>query len=941
MGNMSERGQDSTNTQGVSLPEWTVPSEQKESSHLGKDAAQGAGTIGAEGLPGHELNRQHDDSNLRRSAEQQSEPQNTGDTSRSFPLAGGVTHRQTTDNPSITRATRVPEEEPTSHVGRNTALGTGVVGAGGLVAHELNRHHEDDGVPHRRTTDNPLTTQDTRTTQEGPTSHTGRNMALGSSAISAGSLAAHEFNRCREEDNTERTTLRSTESNAPSTGERALGSKDKGATSMVDEHAHGGQSHAYAGDPCPTDTTYLEEKDSRPMFTEGPHVTGTANRTDPHLHIPGEYPDPTPIEELSQPTFWQEEKHEATEPTTIGGVRETYRGEPRSTQELIDQSHQPSSEHHYCGDVALKGAGAATAGGLYASQHEHKPDSTPFASQQREAARVQPEAISTEQPPQPSIEHHHSRDAALIGGGAATSGGLYARQREGQPVIGPASATIGSYKSNIVNVLDQKVQPEPENMKSHGTSEPQKSGKREQAKGQHHYGRDATLTGGAGAAGLGSYEAGKHHQREATDIEGQQPIPTGESPYSSMKIDPRVDNKPSLHGSIGQHHGQDTAFAGGAGVAGYEAYKHRSGQQETAPMQPTHAQVDQLLPGKQNEPRQLEHRYGRDAVVAGGVRVAGYEAYTHHSGQHDTAVTLPTQAQVNQPTPQSYREPRQPECHYGQDAAVVGGTGAADYEGYRPGYEHAAPKQPSQAQASQPERHCGQDVAAVGGAGLAGYGTYETAKHYVQHRSTQPSAAMDDQRYDPTAQGAHDPKEASQHHYGRDATIAGGGVGLASARAYAASSHGNDQTRQPPMSQEFQQPTATSTHNRYDSVQDPNNKSHQQQQAQPNYHKRDAAASGAGAAAGVGFGYAYSQHEAEKAEKERLSQQKSQQQEFEKQQKEQQKDLEKQRKDQQKDLEHKQKEFEKEQAKEHKQHAKAAAAEDKHRNSVPNPYTVY
>jgi hypothetical protein len=223
---------------------------------------------------------------------------------------------------------------------------------------------------------------------------------------------------------------------------------------------------------------------------------------------------------------------------------------------------------------------------------------------------------------------------------------------------------------------------------------------------------------------------------------------------------------------------------------------------------------------------------------------------------------------------------------------------------------------------TQPEdkHHYGRDAAVVGGTGAAGYGAYEAAKGYDQHRSTQPSASMPEQRYDPTTTGTHDPSQTSQHHYGRDAALAGG----AGATGAGLMAHERNQPSQLPTSQqprglENKQPT---THQRYDpqQVQDPNQ----------HHDKRNAAAAaGLGAAAGAGGAYAYSNQQEKEAEKERLAQQKAHDKELEHQRKEQQKELERKQKEEQKAFEHKQKEIEKEHAKEKKHHDKVIAAEEK------------
>ena len=102
----------------------------------------------------------------------------------------------------------------------------------------------------------------------------------------------------------------------------------------------------------------------------------------------------------------------------------------------------------------------------------------------------------------------------------------------------------------------------------------------------HHYGRDAAL----GGAGVGAYEAEKHHRGHGTN---------GRSPEHD------------------HHYGRDAAL-GGAGVGGYEAEKHHRGHGTT---------------GKSPE---HDHHYGRDAAL-GGAGVGAYEAEKHHRNRPETA----------------------------------------------------------------------------------------------------------------------------------------------------------------------------------------------------------------------------------------------------------------------------------------------------------------
>ncbi|KAL1801018.1 hypothetical protein ACET3X_001360 [Alternaria dauci] len=138
--------------------------------------------------------------------------------------------------------------------------------------------------------------------------------------------------------------------------------------------------------------------------------------------------------------------------------------------------------------------------------------------------------------PEKRSEHHYGRDVGLAGAGAAAAGGLYAANRDNfnsgsasstvEPMSeDPASRTIGPHDSNIANIIDPRVQPDPSKQKAHTTVGPHQSDtlnrldpKVDEKTGQqggHHYGRDAAVVGGAGAAGYGAYQATNVHGNQS------------------------------------------------------------------------------------------------------------------------------------------------------------------------------------------------------------------------------------------------------------------------------------------------------------------------------------------------------------------------------------------------------------------------------------------
>ncbi|MCJ1368732.1 hypothetical protein MMC16_007877 [Acarospora aff. strigata] len=107
-----------------------------------------------------------------------------------------------------------------------------------------------------------------------------------------------------------------------------------------------------------------------------------------------------------------------------------------------------------------------------------------------------------------------------------------------------------------------------------------------------HFGRDATLAGGLGAAGVGAYDAKKqHHNHGLPDISSVGPTTSGSAtgpnnPYTTSGIDPRVEStsRSGIAGTGNDHHhlGRDAGLAGAGvgGVAAHEGHKHHLGRDE-------------------------------------------------------------------------------------------------------------------------------------------------------------------------------------------------------------------------------------------------------------------------------------------------------------------------------------------------------------------------
>jgi hypothetical protein len=1061
-------GQSNTHSLPTAQQQSTRPSETERSSHLGRDAAIGAGALGAGGLAAHQLSGRSEDSS--RDPTHTSTTQGTTGVDRTFPLAGGVTSGHSTDpTTSVHMTSSTHDREPgtkerevglhndDSH-GREGLAGAAAAaatsaGAGyGLSQHE--RKHET--VPE--------------------TAHAGQGLP------SAQGLAPRE------------------ETDLVATSESSMAQHLTG-TGPGHEHDHAGRYHNYEGDPC--ETGEAEPSHAGTMFAGGPHATDTANMVDPHLHIPGEFME-TPAEEVSEPSFG----HNAGAGPAIGTAA-NLRDTPRSGTTEAGRPRTP--ENHHGRDAAIAGGvGAAGLGALAAGKHhgEERPEvsgeqfateSSPYSSKpvdprlygaaglpasthaqpapssqipvsskstsQRDAAMATglsggPSTTTTDRSApssqipvasgKPTSErdaamatgysasrhhgdskdntqplttqdeeskHHYGRDAAAAGGLGAVAAGAYAATRDNKDEIStsPRESAAPAFKERDFahtssQVSDEHSHADPgrpskigdtgdptkdghfssdKDVASHRdisipltqegeTSQPTSTSKSQDEQSKHHHGREAAAAGGLGAAGAGAYAA----SRDSKAHEGNELNPS--SSTSGQVHHPTSEKSEEYNRGVSQHHDRDAAVPGVVGTTGAGVYERSQG----APKTDFAKQLSHETPttGTQQTEQPSQHHYGRDAAMAGGLGAAGVGAYaatrddkgnssgpaSETIGPHESNAANVIDPRV-QPDPSLQRHPAGPTSTSEAPASKTIGPHTSNLANILdPRVKPDPEKQKSHhvAEQSTPnsagrdvmhedkeQHHPGRDAAVVGGTGAAGYGAYEAGKDYDSHRITQPVASMEEQRYDPSATGAHNASGASQHHLGRDAAIAGG-VGAAGAGAYATTRNEDTPSSSVPQ-QQYQSPatqtTASTSHQPQHQhgrdaasagglgatgagtyapssgndntqapyIQDPAQQ-HQSyvssQQPQEQHNKRDTALGvGAGAAvAGAGV-YGLSQHDNDKAEKERLA---ARQKDLDHQRKEEQKALEKRQHDQQKELE-------KEHHKEEKHHDKLVAAEHK------------
>lgn len=785
-----------------------------QQSHVGRDAALGAGAAGAGALAAHGLGNQHENDTPRVNLQRQES--DVPESGRSFPLSGGVAQQGPTTSSTAEREPGTKEREAGVHenYGREGLAGAAAAAAAataGKSSISPQNNGRTEGNIHTQTPGSGAYTQ-----TSGSNTHTQTSGSTNPEALAAATAAT--------------------------------------SAAGVLSHEHNGHGHRFEGERLRSP----DEPKTGLLFTDGPHVTDTANRLDPHLHIPGEYPSPTPVEESNASSYLQSKPTTSTNPSAFAQPELRHTGTLDQSQR---HSNDSSSEHHYGRDAAIAGGVGAVGAGAYAAGKHHGNDTAnidqatlpstsnapsseeldPTVSSDPRAGladqRFDPTASENRSPRNAALtggaiggahgvshpsgqeapkgreidnkeypaasnavksddQHHYGRDAALVGAGAATTAGLYASQRQKEPDSGPASSTIGPHKSNIANVLDPRVQPNP--------------------------------------------DLQKHHHAAPTV---EDPAPSTVGPHKSdlaNVLDPKVLPDPQ--------------------------------KQKAAPKEAAGSSVPE------KDPRR-EHHLGRDAAVVGGAGAAGY-------GAHEAA-----QAYGNHPS-------TQPSASMNEQRYDPSAPGAHD--------PRAVGTQPHNVVHQDQQHHYGRDAAVVGGLGAAGAGAYAATRG---HEQPQPSSVNQVQNApaprvdEPRAAGAQPSSAVPQpqeHHYGRDAAVVGG-LGAAGAGTYAAARQ-HDHAQQLNATQTYQQPLATqpgepvsASHQRYDSTQAP----------EQDHTKRNAALGTAAGAGALGAGaYGLSEHDAKKEQERRL-------------------------KEQQKTFDDQQKALEKKQAHDQKHHDKLVAAEEK------------
>ncbi|KAF2622456.1 hypothetical protein BU25DRAFT_209006 [Macroventuria anomochaeta] len=504
-------------------------------------------------------------------------------------------------------------------------------------------------------------------------------------------------------------------------------------------------------------------------------------------------------------------------------------------------------QHHYGRDAAIGGgalgAGALVGSALSGDRHHDATlrDSSSLPATQHTSGTTNPSTVGTTSTPhqlpstsastssqptgthgEPQPQHHYGRDAGLTGAGAAAASGLaYSGSHDqptGQRTVGsttedPASKTIGPHKSNIANILDPRVQPDPAKQKDHTTTGPHQSDTFNRADprvddkaGQHHYGRDAAVAGGAGAAGYGAYEAAKAYGDHRSTQPGAS---MQEQRYDPTAAGARASNPVPATSEYNYHNPDVAALASatGAGAPGHHSSTHGQTQQpyttaqlaQSVSSQPPQAYKAPEIDNSDLGPRDNSSRNAALGAGAGlaGATAAGYGLSHHNDKTQHTftpgASTQPGSSSLPQPTGslnqgQQYPYNTDPsQSHTSRDADLAGGAGTA--AGAGAGYAYGQRTQP---QFDPKEQERLDKETAKHQHDLENKHDKEVHKLEKKHekdlKKHEKEAAHHDEKEksggllgflhrskskkEPSPEST--PRRSDEHHYGHDAAVAGG-----------------------------------------------------------------------------------------------------------------------------------------------------------------------
>jgi hypothetical protein len=473
----------------------------------------------------------------------------------------------------------------------------------------------------------------------------------------------------------------------------------------------------------------------------------------------------------------------------------------------------------------------------------------------------------------------------LVGGGAATAAGVHhSLQRNDTPGAGTAvlpneqSTNTSSPLSGTTSAAPGYTSNTSAPLSSSTASAHPASGNDPSTSGKKYEPYSGPLTT-SGTPFYGTAGA-------PAPIEGHRSSPSHQPASSAAPISQPHDAS-ATHQDPQHHYGRDAALAGtGVATAGGLAYAgQHENKTDTGPASNT------LGPHSSNAANVLDPRVQPDPSkqVHHNVGPTSQDPASKTIGPHQSNVANVLDPRV-QPDPSK------------QKGHTTTGPHQSDT------LNRLDPKVDEKA-GHQDQHHLGRDAAVLGGTGAAGYGAYEAINAYGDHRSTQPGASMNEQRYDTSASGARAPNPvptAGHYDYNNDHTSRNAGLGTGAAlgagalggAAYAGSKHADNtqvpassaqplgsSSHQAPLTQNYPTQGTAAPYNTHSDVRGASHAPHDSVQEPPNkdHSKRDAAVLGtAGVAAAGGAAYAYDQNS--DAERERARLEKEQQERLKKEQ---------------------------------------------------------
>jgi len=399
----------------------------------------------------------------------------------------------------------------------------------------------------------------------------------------------------------------------------------------------------------------------------------TAARTGAHHHGAGQFDD----DDMSRNTVGGHHHHEAPAEGYVHHTRGPHaldaanRLDPHVPGEYPDETGQDRHAHHTGRDV-----GSSTIGDQRPSTSTAQP---PLSSAAYDGAQSYP-SQATE--PSSSQQHHYGRDAALAGGAGAAGLGAYELTKDDDPAVAKRDRPIQPRAEDVILPGGNATAPTAGRYDDVRDRAPT-AALADPVQSEHHYGRDAAMAGGAGAVGAGAYEATRDRgdAGPASQTIGSHGSTTTGPHRSGLanNMDSRVESYPSAAPEKEHHYGRDAAIAGGAGTVGAGAYEATRDRGDTGPASNTLGPHESNLANIVDPRVQPQADKMKDPVT---------------TGPHRSDIANTADPRVKSSRPAQVEEREQP--HYGRDAAIAGGAGAAGLGAYEASKDHGASTAPTQ-----------------------------------------------------------------------------------------------------------------------------------------------------------------------------------------------------------------------------------------------------